>query len=111
MNWLAAKAVRYTILLALLSVFSIPLKAQVADASLSGTITGTSGKPLASARVSVKNLATGQSTTADTSATGTYYLAGLAPGDYALAVTALGLTSRRGRSRWPPEARRRSTQP
>ena len=90
MKSLAAKAVLYTILLALSSVISISLRAQVADASLSGTITGATGKPLASAKVSVRNLATGQLTAAETSATGTYYLSGLAPGDYEISVAALG---------------------
>jgi len=93
-NSLAAKAVLCTI--PLLSSISISLRAQ-ADSSLSGTITGASGKPLASARVSVKNLTTGQSTTAETSATGTYYLSGLAPGDYEISVAALGFDVKTGR--------------
>jgi hypothetical protein len=75
----------------------ISLRAQVAAASLSGTITGASGKPLASARVSVKNLATGQSVPAETSATGTYYLSGLAPGDYEVSVAALGFDVKTGK--------------
>lgn len=97
MNSSALKAVLYTILLTLSSMTPISLRAQVADASLSGTVVGASGKPLASARVSVKNLATGQSTIAETSATGTYYLSGLAPGDYEISVTALGFDTKTGK--------------
>lgn len=88
-SW-AAKVPLCTVLLGISSLVPISATGQVADASLSGTITVSSGKPLASAKISVRNTATGQSASAESSASGTYYLSGLAPGDYEISVTALG---------------------
>lgn len=62
------------------------LQAQ-ANATISGTVTDASGSALPNASVSIKNLASGQTTTATTDAAGTYRAENLAPGDYEIAVS------------------------
>lgn len=64
--------------------------AQTTDAVLSGTITNPAGAAVAHARISVKNLATGQASEAQTDADGHYATAGLPPGEYELTVSAEG---------------------
>lgn len=90
MNLPVAKALLCTTLLAISGLRPASVRAQVADASLSGTITISTGKPLANAKISIRNVATGQSTSAESGASGTYYFSGLAPGDYEVSVAALG---------------------
>jgi hypothetical protein len=68
-------------------------RAQVAGATLSGTITDPSGAAIVGARVSIKNRATGVLRDAVTDSTGYYSAPNLLPGNYDVAVTAPGFSS------------------
>ena len=62
------------------------LQAQ-ANGTISGTVTDASGAALPNASVSIKNLASGQTTTATTDTAGTYKAENLPPGDYEVSVS------------------------
>src|SRR5579863_9894017 len=71
-----------------------PLFAQISTASLSGTVTGPSGKAVSGATVTIKNLATDQTMSAQTNATGLYTESNLAPGEYQITVAAAGFDTK-----------------
>jgi hypothetical protein len=74
-------------------VFSVPLHAQVAGATLTGTITDAQGGAVAGAKVSVKNAATGITNETTTNSTGNYNLVNLKPADYEVSVTSTGFNT------------------
>jgi len=68
-----------------------PLHAQDAKAALSGTVTDSSGKVLANAKVSIKNLSTGESTEIQTDSAGLYNVPNLAAGEYEVSASVEGV--------------------
>src|SRR6266481_3823332 len=77
----------------LLLFFTLPVSAQVAGGSITGTVTGESGGPLPDVRISVKDLGTGQARTATTNAAGLYAVPDLPPGNFEMSVSAAGFTT------------------
>jgi len=69
------------------------VRAQVAGATLSGTITDPSGAAIVGATVSITNKATGVIRQAATDSTGFYSAPNLLPGDYEVTVAASGFSS------------------
>jgi carboxypeptidase family protein len=69
------------------------LRAQVAGATLSGTIMDAQGGAIPNAKVSARNTATGVSTDTTTNAAGAYTIVNLLPGDYDVNVSAAGFNT------------------
>jgi hypothetical protein len=81
-----------------------PLRAQAAAAALTGTITGPADKPVAAAKISVKNEAGGQTTNSKSDPAGSYRIANLPPGDYEVTVSADGFDTKTVTVTLPPGA-------
>lgn len=93
MNSNVPKILYLTGILALSFLLAVPSRAQVAGTTLSGTIIDTSGKVVASAKMSIKNLSTGQSVEAQSNESGIYGVPNLSPGDYEISVSAEGFST------------------
>ncbi|HUC53950.1 MAG TPA: carboxypeptidase-like regulatory domain-containing protein [Candidatus Cybelea sp.] len=102
----ATKLVRGAGILMLLLLISEPLRAQAAVA-LAGTITNQSGAAVPNAKISVKNVSTGQSTETQADAAGLYSFPNLLPGDYEVSASAEGFPTMVTKVTLTPEAQQR----
>ena len=75
-------------------IFTPRVYAQVAGATITGTITDASGGVISNAQVSAKNVATAVVTSTKSNSDGLYTVTNLIPGDYQVAVTAPGFTTK-----------------
>src|ERR1700693_4101595 len=71
---------------------SIPAKAQVTGATLSGTVTDPSGSVIAGAEVAIKNLGTGIVRTLTTDSAGLFSAPNLDPASYEVTISAAGFS-------------------
>jgi Carboxypeptidase regulatory-like domain len=69
---------------------SVPVRAQVAGATLSGVVTDPQGGVVPNAKISIRNAATGVTIDTATNASGAYTAPNLNPGDYTVSVSAPG---------------------
>ncbi|HLV93911.1 MAG TPA: carboxypeptidase-like regulatory domain-containing protein [Candidatus Acidoferrales bacterium] len=97
MNPKAAKFLPVLMFVVLWLAYSPCAQAQVASATISGKVTNSSGTAVASATVSVKNVATGEAIEARTDSAGSYAVKNLVPGDYEVSASAPGFASKTGK--------------
>ena len=86
-------AVCLAIVLILAILSSAPSSAQVAGATLSGTVTDSSGGVVPNAQVVIINVATGVTSKVTTNSDGFFISANLLPGEYNVTVSAKGYTT------------------
>src|SRR5882762_5427238 len=86
-------AVCLAAVLILVILSSAPSSAQVSGATLSGTITDSSGGVVPDSRVVITNVATGVITNVTTNSDGFYTAANLLPGEYNVTISAKGYTT------------------
>jgi hypothetical protein len=88
-NWMRPVFVLVVILL-LRFFTSVPVRAQVVGATLSGTVADSSGAVIASAKISIRNVATGAGRDVAADSSGFYNVTNLQPGSYEVTVSAPG---------------------
>src|SRR5580692_8095031 len=77
-------------ILTLLICLTVPARAQVVGASLSGTVADASGAALPNVKVDIQNVSTGVTRSVTTDSVGLYVAPNLLPGNYQVTVTAAG---------------------
>jgi hypothetical protein len=82
-----------SLILALILLVSCPVYAQVAGATLAGTVTDASGAQVSGAKVSIRNTATGVERHIITDSASFYSAPNLLPGTYDITVTAPGFST------------------
>lgn len=75
----------------ILVLFANPIRAQDSPATLSGTVTDSSGKFLSNVKVTAKNSSSGQANETQTDAAGQYSVPNLPSGDYEISASADGI--------------------
>jgi carboxypeptidase family protein/TonB-dependent receptor-like protein len=93
MNPKAIRFAPFTLILGLCLVISLPVRAQVVGATLSGTLTDAQGLAISNVKISAMNLGTGVSTSTTTNATGAFSIANLNPADYEISASAAGFST------------------
>src|SRR5690242_11614980 len=78
-----------------LMAFTSAALAQLETGTLSGTVTDPSGAVVANAKITAKNLGTGLTRAASSTANGTYTIVSLPPGRYEVSVEAAGFETLR----------------
>jgi hypothetical protein len=94
MNLRASAVVVIAGILVVSPLISAPLRAQVPGVTLTGTITDSSERAVPNAKVSVKNLSTGQSTDTRSDSAGLYSVTDLMPGEFEVSVSAEGFKTK-----------------
>jgi hypothetical protein len=85
-----SKSIACTFAVILFLAFAGYAQAQIASSTLSGTVTNPSGTPVANAKVTVRNVTSGESVEAQSDSAGKYEVKNLVPGDYEVSVSAEG---------------------
>src|SRR6266852_1885813 len=93
MNPKATRFVLFAWILGFCLMVSLPLRAQVAGATLSGTVTDASGAVVPNAQVSIRNTATGVSRDFTTDSAGFYSAPNLLAATYEVRVSAKGFST------------------
>jgi hypothetical protein len=94
MKALAVKLILGVVVLVFSFLISQPLQAQVAECTLSGTVTDATGATVPDARIAVHNLDTGESTTSQANSAGIFNVSKLTPGEYEVSIAADGFATR-----------------
>jgi hypothetical protein len=90
---IAARLISFFILTIIIGIFSsVPAKAQVTGATLSGTVTDPSGSSIAGADVAIKNLGTGIVHSVTTDSAGLFSVPNLDPASYEVTISAAGFS-------------------
>lgn len=88
------RAAKNFVTLSILLLFSLSISARAQDSvSLSGKITSATGAAVPNAKITIRNLATGQTSDTQTDSSGRYTVPNLVAGDYEIAVSAEGYST------------------